>query len=133
MSQNGTFGKDGSLNAASANVSEFVVTKEQDIASPTLCFKLVNGDKISTAVVHLQAATGGDTPVVYAKYEFTPCVISGYSVSGGGDQKPTESVSIRFNIVRWEFTPYDDQSAGTTVRGGWNVGTSAKDASNVSK
>jgi len=133
MMQTGAFGKDGSLTNSTVSLSEFSFQKEMDVATPTICEKLATGAKIDKCVVHFVAATGGNDSFVYAKYEFTPCIVAAYSVGGGTSAKPTESISIRFQTMRWEYTTYDEQTGGNTVRSGWDSGKNIKDTSNVSE
>jgi type VI secretion system secreted protein Hcp len=132
LTQSGSFGKDGQLTGGAPTINDFSIAKEQDVASPLIKEKLLHGTAIPTCIVHLTASIGTGAPHVFAKYEFTPCVVSSYSISGGADSKPMENVTFRFNIYRWEFTPYEGQEAKTTVRSGWDVGQGKKDSSNVS-
>jgi type VI secretion system secreted protein Hcp len=42
---------------------------------------------------------------MYAEYKLTNCMVSGYSVSSGGD-RPSESISINFTKFEYVFKEY---------------------------
>jgi type VI secretion system secreted protein Hcp len=132
-SQPGNFGKDGQLSTGTADFSDFSITKEMDPTSPVLFEYLSAGTKVANATIHLTSSVGADKVHIFAKYYFEPVLLSGVSWGGAeGGGMPSESVSFRYNIVRTEFTPYNNQEAGTTIRAGWNVGATTKDATSIS-
>ena len=48
----------------------------------------------------------------YAEYKLTNCMISGYSVSSGGD-RPIESLSINFTKIEYVFKEFGADNAVT--------------------
>jgi type VI secretion system secreted protein Hcp len=84
------------------SISEVVVTKEMDASSPYLFLEscIGKGKKVN---LHI-CKTGTDQLVNYYEMELENTMISGYSVSSGGDN-PTESVSLNFTKVETKYTP----------------------------
>ena len=61
--------------------------------------------------IHLVST--GNPGNTYVEYVLTNGLISGYSISSGGD-RPTESISINFTKIEFKFIPYDDKNKGGT-------------------
>jgi type VI secretion system secreted protein Hcp len=57
----------------------------------------------------------------YVEYEFENTLISGYSLSSGGD-KPSESISFNFTKIQVKYTPTDKTGAqGTPVTAAYDI------------
>jgi len=85
-------------------VSEVLVTKPMDESSIELFGWSVakyDAKKLNIDIV----TTGRKTP--FTTYELENAVISGYSVSSGGDGMPHESISLNFTKITEKFTPVD--------------------------
>jgi len=114
LSRGVTSGAGGSTRESShPSVSEIVVTKHYDTASPNLYQNSVAGNLDATVHIKMTQTTkmGTDT---YLSYELTKCGVSSYSLSSGGD-KPMESMSLNFLKVMVTPTPIDD--AGQVKKG----------------
>jgi type VI secretion system secreted protein Hcp len=85
--------------SSDTNVSEIVVTKAFDDASTGLFRESLQGTG-KTVVIDL---CEGTEERVYMKYTLTNTLISGYSVSSGGD-RPMESISLNFTKIETEQT-----------------------------
>ena len=104
----------GSKREASApSVSEIVVTKTFDISSPLLLKDAVGG-KAVTAKIELTQTDDSGKHVSFQKYILTNALISGYSVSSGGD-RPRESISLNFTKFDSEYLNIDDKFEGKTT------------------
>jgi type VI secretion system secreted protein Hcp len=103
------------------SVSEIVVTKRMDSASPGLWTDSVAGQLDSTVTIVFTTTAQGDTKE-FLKYELTNTGLSGYSISSGGDL-PTESLSLNFTKVVWTFTSTDPTVSGTPVTQGYDLTT----------
>jgi type VI secretion system secreted protein Hcp len=57
--------------------------------------------------IHL-VETGADKLEIYLTVKLTNCLVSGYSMSSGGD-RPSESLSINFTKIEYTYQGYDDQ------------------------
>ena len=80
------------------------------------------GSHYPTVQVDLRKA-GGSKPVVYLSYVFTECMIESiqWSGSSGGDDTPSESVSMAYGELTINYTPQKaDGTQGTLVTAKWN-------------
>jgi type VI secretion system secreted protein Hcp len=98
-------GSSSDREASTPSVSEVVVTKALDNASSTLFKEGLSGEGKATAVLSF-VRTDKDGGKVYFLITLSNVMVSGYSVSSGGD-RPTESVSLNFTKIELKFTPVD--------------------------
>jgi len=104
----------GSLRESSApSVSEITVTKVMDIASPLLLKESLGGKAVEVKIEITQTDDSGKH-VSFQKYVLTNTLISGYSISSGGD-RPSESLSFNFTKFDSEYMNIDDQFASKTT------------------
>ena len=89
-------GASADRESSAPSVSEITLTKSQDIATVGLLTAALQGDGVK-AVIHF-CRTNKDQMDVYLTIELENVMISGYSVSSGGD-RPTESVSLNFTKI----------------------------------
>jgi type VI secretion system secreted protein Hcp len=89
------------------SVGEIVVTKKTDVASNDLLrAALAGGPAGAGTTVQIDfttSSTSGDD-TVYMSFSLTNTLISGYSVSSGGDT-PHESLTLNFTVVQITYTP----------------------------
>ncbi len=93
-------GASANREASAPSISEIVVTKMMDGSSFAFLQEALSGKGLP-AVLHF-CTTDGKKLRKYAKYTLENCLISGYSVSSGGD-RPTESLSINFTKIEYLF------------------------------
>jgi type VI secretion system secreted protein Hcp len=104
----------GSKREATApSVSEITLTKTFDISSPLL-LKEALGGKAVDAKIELTQTDNNGKHVSYQKYVLTNTLISGYSISSGGD-RPSESLSLNFTKIDSEYLNIDDKFATKTT------------------
>lgn len=104
----------GSKREASApSVSEIVVTKTMDIASPLLLKDAIGG-KAVVAKIEITQTDNSGKHVAFQKYILTDTLISGYSLSSGGD-RPSESLSLNFAKIDSEYLSINDKFESTTT------------------
>ena len=83
---------------------------------------------VSAAVLRRTLVKGTARPMVlelpsYKVPSLTNALISGYSLSSGGD-RPSESISINFTKIEYKHIPYDDKNkAGTPVTVSYDLST----------
>jgi type VI secretion system secreted protein Hcp len=106
-----------------AVLHELAITKWLDRASPLLMLKCAQGTHLPTAVLTVRKA--GEDRLEYYKITLSDVVISSISSLGSSSgDRPTESVSLNFTKIEWEYTPQKaDGSADTPVRGSWDLKT----------
>ena len=99
--------------ASAPSVSEITVSKSMDIASYAILNEALQGEGLGCEIHFCKTDKG--VLETYASYILEDCMVSGYSVSSGGD-RPTETLSINFTKIEYKYTPYDDQhKAGKPV------------------
>ena len=118
----------GGLSAGKVSVSSFNIMKKSDKASPVLFQACATGKHFDDAIVTMNKATG-DAQSPFLKYTFTDVMIESIQWSGstGGDDTPTESVSLAFAKVEIEYQQQDDKGAvGKPVLASWDLQKVAK-------
>ncbi|WP_206930480.1 Hcp family type VI secretion system effector [Roseococcus thiosulfatophilus] len=104
----------GSKREATApSVSEIVVTKTMDIASPLILKAAIGGKAVVTKIELTQTDNNGKH-VAFQKYILTDTLVSGYSISSGGD-RPTESISLNFTKIDSEYLDINDKFESKTT------------------
>ena len=69
----------------------------------------------------LEPADGPDaSPNVYLTYYLRNCLISSYSVGGGG-AGASESLALNFTAININYTAYDKEDAPTTTKGAFDL------------
>lgn len=105
------------------SVSEITFTKDMDAASSKLFTSSLNEIAGKTVKIDMCRTGGAGGLVVYATYTLTNTLISGYSVSSGGD-RPAESVSLNFTAMEFKYTPFDaNNNPGTPVTVKYDLST----------
>ncbi|MBM3982798.1 MAG: type VI secretion system tube protein Hcp [Planctomycetes bacterium] len=94
------YGPKADREASAPAVSEIVVTKSMDKSSFAFMQEALIGKGIP-ATIHF-VRTADRELQTYIEYKLENCIISGYSVSSGGD-RPTENISINFTKIEYLF------------------------------
>lgn len=106
-----------------ADFSDLSVTKRVDLASPLLSLYCVEGKNIPKATIEV-CRPAGDKKVFY-KIEFTNLIVSNIQATGVSrtdDPVPLENISLRYQTIKWEYTPIDEKNnAGASVKSGWDL------------
>lgn len=98
----------GSKREATApSVSEITVTKTMDIADPLLLKEAIGG-KAAEVKIELTQTDNSGKHIAYQKYILSGTLVSGYSISTGGD-RPSISVSLNFAKIDSEYLNIDDK------------------------
>jgi type VI secretion system secreted protein Hcp len=117
----------GGAGAGKASLSSFNVMKKTDLASPSLFKACCVGDHFPDMVVVLRKAGGASAADnVFITYSFKEVYVESVQWSGstGGDDTPTESVSIAYGACKIEYKKQD--ATGKLSAGGeqaWSVVT----------
>lgn len=105
--------------SSAPSVSEIVITKEMDTSSFRWMEESLWGEGQDVQIDLCKTDKG--MLEVYCTYKLTDALISGYSVSSGGD-KPSESISISFTKIMYEYFPMGSKNQkGTPLRTGWDI------------
>lgn len=104
----------GSKREASApSISEVTVTKTFDAFSP-LALKEAVGGKGSEVKIDMTRTDNSGKHVAFQKYVLTDTMISGYSISSGGE-RPSESISLNFTKFDSEYIKIDAKFKAETT------------------
>ncbi len=117
-------GKSSNRETSAPNVSEVVVTKLTDETSP-LFFQESTIGKSKAVTLHI-VRTSADHLETFYELILTNTLISGWSLSSGGDQ-PTESISMNFTKIQTKYIPFNtDHTPGTPVPSGYDMALGTK-------
>lgn len=103
--------KGGDRTTSEPSVSEITGTKPLDKASEGLFKALLKGEPVGKGTISFTAASKGES-IAYATLEIEDVIISGYSVSSGGDI-PSESISLNFTKFDYSYTGRDEEHTGS--------------------
>ena len=102
-------------------MQDFSVVKTIDKATPKLYLAACSGRRIAEVEIHLVSA---GTTQPYMIYKLQNVIVSSYKVSGGGDDTPTETLSLNFSQISWEYKRFDSTGrADTTDTATWDLET----------
>lgn len=120
-----TIGSQGSGAAGGkVSLSSFNFMKKTDTASPKLFSACCMGSAYSKVQVFLRKAGGTAGQEPYLTYTFDEAFIDSiqWSGSSGGDDTPTESVSVAYGKITVDYKPQADKgSVGTSVMAYWDA------------
>jgi len=112
----------GGLSAGKVSISSFNIMKKSDNASAVLFQNCCSGQHILKGSVIMRKATGtSGKQAVFLQYDFDDMMVESiqWSGSSGGDDTPTESVSLAFAKCTVTYFKQD------TVTGAVSKGTGA--------
>lgn len=120
----------GGLSGGKVSISSFNVMKKTELSSAKLFSACAAGEHFKEALVTAQKATGvAGEQAAFLTYKFEDVMIESiqWSGSSGGDDTPTESLSIAFGKVSIEYFKQDDDAGGLTSAGAasWNMTTNS--------
>ena len=111
----------GGTQTGRPQFTDISFSHQLDKASPLLMLRCAQGTHIQTAV--LTCRTVGASSFVFYKITLTDVVVTSVSVGGasGGD-RPTESFSLNYARIEWEYIPQlPTGGSGTPVRTSWDL------------
>lgn len=117
-----SIGSGGGAGSGKAQLSSFNVTKLTDSASPALFQACCSGKHFPNAKITLHKS-GGEEALPYLTYEFDKVFVESINWGGmsGGDDRPTEELSLAFGKVEILYQPQAEQgSAAGAVSASWD-------------
>lgn len=98
-------------------LSSFNVMKKSEKSSALLFAACAKGTHFDKAIVVLRKAGGDAGQSDFLRYTFSTVFIESiqWSGSSGGDDSPTESLSIAFGAVKIEYLKQDKKTGATTA------------------
>ncbi|MBX9699501.1 MAG: type VI secretion system tube protein Hcp [Acetobacteraceae bacterium] len=115
-SASGTSVREGGM----VSVSEITLTKAADNASIKLFEEALHGPLDRKVEVAFIRTGKGNKPVAYITMKLEGCAISGFSMSSGGD-RPTESLTLNFDKVEYNYDPIADDLGGKPTKYSWDL------------
>jgi type VI secretion system secreted protein Hcp len=105
------------LAAGKASLSDFSFTCPLDAASAFILKNLYMGKHIATCTF-VGRKTGGDgKPYKYLEVKFTNCFVTSHSTGGGAQGVPSQSVSVAYEQIEYEYSTQDTSTGGVTSSG----------------
>lgn len=99
---------DQDRESSEPSISEVTVTKLQDAVSGDILKESLGGDgKAKATIAFTRTKKGGGGAEKYLEIVLDNVIISGYSMSSGGD-RPSESISLNFVSIENHFIPMKD-------------------------
>ena len=116
-------GSDVDREASNPSLSEVTITKVYDVASSDLLKESLSGDgKAEVKIAFTRTKAGGTGSETYLQVTLSDVMISGYSLSSGGD-RPAESLSLNFTKMEFANTPMTATGTpGTPVKVSYDLG-----------
>jgi type VI secretion system secreted protein Hcp len=109
MQSGSSQGRESSL----PSLSEVTITKDYDVSSPELLKQALSGGAQTVELVFVRTNKAGSGVDKYLDIKMTDVIMSGLSLSSGGD-KPSESMSLNYSAITFTSVPMnDDGSPGT--------------------
>ncbi len=114
------------LSAGKVSVSTFNFVKKTDNASPLLFSACCSGQHYGSAKVVMRKATGtSGKQATFLEYDFTNVMIESINWGGtsGGDDTPTENISIAFAGVKIQYFKQDTKTGSVSAGniGSWDL------------
>lgn len=122
VTQSGTAHIGGGAGAGKVNVHDVTVQKLVDKASPNLIKYCCSGKHLKQAILTTRKA-GGDSQVEYVKVTMEDVIITAVNVNGSGDVLLSESLTLNFGKVKFEYSPQNSTTGATepSVPMGWDI------------
>ncbi len=106
--------------SSAPSVSDITVAKHTDMSSPKLLNEALQGEGQTVQIDFCKTDKGNLE--VYLSITLTNCMVSGFSMSSGGD-RPSESLSLNFTKVEYKFTGMGlDNSTGSPDTVTYDIG-----------
>lgn len=103
------------------NVQDFTVAKYLDKASPMLNQKCCEGVSLGQVKITVgRNVSGVVAPLIV--YTLEDAIVSSVSIGGGGSDKPTETVTLNFTKIKWDYKEQKENATlGGAVPGVWDI------------
>jgi type VI secretion system secreted protein Hcp len=113
------------LSAGKASLSDFSFTCALDSSSWQIVKNLYSGTHIASAVFTGMKSGGGGSTYKYITITMTNCFITSHSTGGGSQGVPSQSVSLAYEQIEYEYFTQDTSTGSTTSagKGTYNIGT----------
>ncbi|OFX14193.1 MAG: type VI secretion effector protein (Hcp) [Alphaproteobacteria bacterium RIFOXYD12_FULL_60_8] len=105
------------------NIMEMTITKYMDGASPKLYDYLLRGADIGQVIITTGRNDSGAV-LPFMIYTMDEVLVSSISSSGGGGDKPVETLTLNFTRINWEYKQQKtDVSEAGAIAAVWDIKT----------
>jgi type VI secretion system secreted protein Hcp len=112
--------------ATAPSCSEITMTKMMDSSCTSIFLEATSASEGKTVKIKF-VQTGTDKVTEYLTYTLTNCMVSGYSISAGGDDTPTESISLSYTAIEVKYLNFDGTNKGASPQiVGYDLATAKK-------
>jgi len=102
-------------------LSQVSISKEAD-NSVTAIFKEATSGSAGVEATLSFVRTGPDSVQEYMTMLLSDCIVSGYSISAGGEATPMESIELSYSKIEVSYTDYDaSNKAGNPTRASYDL------------
>lgn len=109
--------------ASEPSISEVTVTKQMDQSSIYFFEEACVGNKAQDCKIHMVST--GSPGRTYAEFNLSNTLVSGYSVSSGGDV-PSESISFSFTKIEHKYNTVDEGGKSKPASASYDMTTTKK-------
>lgn len=109
--------------AGKPNVQDFTISKYMDKSSPVLNQYCCEGRMIGDGTLTVgRNESGRVMPLIV--YTLKDVIISSVSAASSGGDKPSETLTLNFTAIQWDYTAQKtDSTQGSAAVGKWNMKT----------
>jgi len=114
----------GGLSAGKCSLSDFSFTCAVDQASYQILKALYTGQHIAKTTFSLRKSTGAANPYTYLSVVMTNCYLTSNSIGGGSQGVPSQSVSIAYEQIEYQYYTQNTSTGAVTQAGAatYNIG-----------
>jgi len=105
------------LSAGKCSLSDFSCTFGVDQASYQILKALYTGQHIKSCKFSLRESGGGANPFTYLVVTMTNCYITSDSIGGGASGKLSQSMSIAYEAIEYQYYTQDTSTGAVTLAG----------------
>ena len=106
-------------DVSTPTISEVAISRSTDLASPEFFFQACGGQTLELATINIVQVENNE-PKVHVAIELTDPIVSGYSISTGGDN-PSESVTLNFTKISFQYNSFDGKKVTQSAAKKWDL------------
>lgn len=122
---NQAYGASGGGGAGKATFQDIHFTASTSKATPKLMLAAATGQHIKSAKLFVRKS--GERQQDFYKIELQDVLVSSYQASGNGGTVPTDSFSLNFTKIQFEYSPQGaDGTLDTPIKAGYDIKANKK-------
>ena len=105
------------LSGGKASLSDFSFTCGLDSSSYQILKSLYAGTSVDTVTFAGRKTGGGGQPYLYLQCIMTNCFITGHGTGGGSTGVPSQSVSLAYEQIEYQYYTQDSATGAVSLAG----------------